>query len=44
MTGDRGAMRYMVRQPAKLSGISVRALPHYDEIGPPKPAEMGADG
>src|SRR3569833_3100298 len=30
-----------VRQVAKLSGVSVRALHHYDEIGLLKPASVG---
>jgi len=33
--------RYTVKQLAKLSGISVRALHHYDEIGLLKPAFTG---
>ena len=35
---------YTVRQVAKLSGVSVRALHHYDEIGLLKPAVVGANG
>src|SRR5690349_2610401 len=30
-----------VRQVAKISGVSVRALHHYDEIGLLKPASVG---
>ena len=33
--------RYTVRQLARLSGVSVRALHHYDEIGLLKPAFIG---
>lgn len=32
-----------VRQVAKISGVSVRALHHYDEIGLLKPASVGAN-
>lgn len=32
-----------VKQVAKLSGVSVRALHHYDEIGLLKPASIGAN-
>jgi DNA-binding transcriptional MerR regulator len=35
---------YTVKEVAKLSGISVRALHHYDEIGLLKPAYVGANG
>lgn len=35
---------YTVKQVAKLSGVSVRALHHYDEIGLLKPACVGANG
>jgi MerR family transcriptional regulator, thiopeptide resistance regulator len=34
---------YTVKQVAKLSGVSVRALHHYDEIGLLKPAQIGAN-
>lgn len=34
---------YTVKQVAKLSGVSVRALHHYDEIGLLKPAHIGAN-
>ena len=37
-------MRRTVRQVAKASGVSVRALHHYDEIGLLKPAEIGRNG
>lgn len=33
--------RYTVKQLARLSGVSVRALHHYDEIGLLKPAYVG---
>jgi DNA-binding transcriptional MerR regulator len=33
--------RYTVKQLARLSGVSVRALHHYDEIGLLKPAFLG---
>jgi MerR family transcriptional regulator, thiopeptide resistance regulator len=36
--------RYTVKQLAKLSGVSIRALHYYDEIGLLKPAEVGANG
>lgn len=35
---------YTVKQVAKLSGVSVRALHHYDDIGLLKPADVGANG
>jgi DNA-binding transcriptional MerR regulator len=35
---------YTVKGVAKLSGVSVRALHHYDEIGLLKPACVGANG
>ena len=35
---------YTVKQLAKLSGVSVRALHHYDEIGLLKPATVGSNG
>ena len=35
---------YTVKQVAKLSGISVRTLHHYDEIGLLKPESVGANG
>ena len=34
---------YTVKQVAKLSGVSVRALHHYDEIGLLKPAHIGTN-
>lgn len=34
---------YTVKQVARLSGVSVRALHHYDEIGLLKPARIGAN-
>jgi MerR family transcriptional regulator, thiopeptide resistance regulator len=36
--------RYTVKQMARLSGVSVRTLHHYDELGLLKPAEIGANG
>ncbi|MBS0334968.1 MAG: MerR family transcriptional regulator [Proteobacteria bacterium] len=35
---------YTVKDVARLSGVSVRALHHYDEIGLLKPACVGANG
>lgn len=35
---------YTVKTVARLSGVSVRTLHHYDEIGLLKPARMGANG
>lgn len=35
---------YTVSEVARLSGVSVRALHHYDEIGLLKPADVGANG
>ena len=35
---------YTVKQVAKLSGVSVRTLHHYDEVGLLKPADVGANG
>jgi MerR family transcriptional regulator, thiopeptide resistance regulator len=35
---------YTVSEVAKLSGVSVRTLHHYDEIGLLKPARVGANG
>jgi DNA-binding transcriptional MerR regulator len=35
---------YMVKEVAKLSRVSVRALHHYDEIGLLKPAFVGPNG
>jgi MerR family transcriptional regulator, thiopeptide resistance regulator len=36
--------RYTVKQLARLSGVSVRTLHHYDQIGLLKPAEVGLNG
>lgn len=36
--------RYMVMELAKLSGVSVRTLRFYDEIGLFKPASYGSNG
>jgi DNA-binding transcriptional MerR regulator len=35
---------HTVKQVARLSGVSVRTLHHYDEIGLLKPASVGANG
>ena len=35
---------HTVKQVARLSGVSVRTLHHYDEIGLLKPACVGANG
>jgi MerR family transcriptional regulator, thiopeptide resistance regulator len=35
---------YTVKQLAELSGVSVRALHYYDEVGLLKPAHIGANG
>lgn len=35
---------YTVKQVARLSGVSVRALHHYDQIGLLKPASVGENG
>src|SRR5215469_1141905 len=40
----RPPQNYTVSQLAKLSGVSVRALHHYDEIGLLKPASVGLNG
>jgi DNA-binding transcriptional MerR regulator len=39
----RAMKMYTVKQVAKLSGVSVRALHHYDEIGLLRPAHIGAN-
>ncbi len=36
--------QYTVSQMAQVSGVSVRALHHYDEIGLLRPAHLGANG
>jgi DNA-binding transcriptional MerR regulator len=36
--------RYTVKQVARLSGVSVRTLHHYDAVGVLKPACVGANG
>ena len=36
--------RYTVKQVAKMSGVSVRTLHHYDDIGLLKPASVGENG
>ena len=35
---------YTVKQVAKLSGVTVRALHHYDQVGLLKPAQVGENG
>jgi len=35
---------YTVKQVARLSGVTVRALHHYDEVGLLKPAQVGGNG
>jgi DNA-binding transcriptional MerR regulator len=40
----RPPQSFTVSQLAKLSGVSVRALHHYDEIGLLKPASVGLNG
>jgi DNA-binding transcriptional MerR regulator len=40
----RKTMAYTVQKLAKLSGVSVRTLHHYDEVGLLKPAYYGANG
>ncbi len=37
-------MNYTVSQLAKLAGVSVRTLHHYDEIGLLRPSRVGANG
>src|SRR5438128_657244 len=36
--------RFTVKQLARVSGVSIRTLHYYDEIGLLKPAEVGANG
>lgn len=36
--------RYTVRQVARMSGVSIRTLHHYDDIGVLKPASVGENG
>lgn len=44
-TGEAGKrMLYTVKQVARMAGISVRALHHYDQIGLLKPASVGENG
>ncbi|CAN5343213.1 MerR family transcriptional regulator [soil metagenome] len=44
MRNDASHRTYTVSQLARLSGTSVRALHHYDEIGLLKPASVGDNG
>jgi DNA-binding transcriptional MerR regulator len=41
---ERTARRYTVKQVATWSGVSIRTLHFYDEIGLLRPAEIGANG
>ncbi|MGH1369259.1 MAG: MerR family DNA-binding transcriptional regulator [Maritimibacter sp.] len=42
MSSDRA--EYTVGQLAKLAGVSVRTLHHYDEIGLLRPARVASNG
>jgi DNA-binding transcriptional MerR regulator len=44
MTTIEGSRQYTVRQLAKLAGVSVRTLHHYDQIGLLKPSRRSAAG
>src|SRR6185295_9119758 len=44
MSGGETTMAYTVKQVARISGVSVRALHFYDEVGLLKPAYVGANG
>lgn len=44
MASHRAKFGYTVKQLAALSGVSVRALHHYDDIGLLKPAHVGTNG
>src|SRR6476619_7028452 len=41
---DKNPMAYTVQQVAAMSGVSVRTLHFYDEVGLLKPAYVGANG
>src|SRR5690606_10859323 len=41
---DDAVQRYTVKQVAELSGVSVRTLHYYDEIGLLRPAYVGSNG
>src|SRR5215813_1529889 len=42
--GAETTMAYTVKQVARMSGVSVRTLHFYDEVGLLKPAYVGANG
>src|SRR6187431_2770827 len=44
MSGEETTMAYTVKQVARMSGVSVRTLHFYDEVGLLKPAYVGANG
>src|ERR1051326_5978273 len=44
MSGGETTMAYTVKQVARMSGVSVRTLHFYDEVGLLKPAHLGANG
>src|SRR5215470_11972718 len=44
MSGGETTMAYTVKQVARMSGVSVRTLHFYDEVGLLKPAYYGANG
>jgi DNA-binding transcriptional MerR regulator len=44
MSGGKTTMAYTVKQVAQMSGVSVRTLHFYDEVGLLKPACVGANG
>src|SRR5438105_4241542 len=44
MSGGETTMAYTVKQVARMSGVSVRTLHFYDEVGLLKPAFHGANG
>src|SRR6187397_2569497 len=44
MSGGETTMANTVKQVARMSGVSVRTLHFYDEVGLLKPAYVGANG
>src|SRR5215813_12307595 len=44
MSGGETTMAYTVKNLARMSGVSVRTLHFYDEVGLLKPAYLGANG
>src|SRR5215470_3094566 len=44
MSGGETTMAYTVKQVARMSGVSVRTLHFYDEVGLLKPAYCGENG